>query len=123
VGMQEIMDIKHGGLEKFGFDCHYLGTSVPLNKLVDAAIEIGAKVICASTIISHGDIHRLNMRKLHQICIEKGIREQVVLIAGGTQVTDEIARAEGMDAGFGRGTKGHDVGSFIVKQMRAGNLV
>lgn len=123
VGMQEIMNIKHGGLEKFGFDCHYLGTSVSLTKLVDAAIEIGAKVICASTIISHGDIHRLNMRKLHQICVEKGIRQKVLLIAGGTQVTDQIARSEGMDAGFGRGTKGHEVGSFIVKQLRERKLV
>ncbi len=119
VGMQEVMDIKHGGLEKFGFECFYLGTSVPLNKLVDAAQEIGAQLIGASTIISHGDIHRINMRKLHDICVEKGVREKLVLIAGGTQVTNEIAKAEGMDAGFGRGTKGHEVASFVVKKLKS----
>ena len=32
VGMREILDIKHGGIEKYGFHCHYLGTSVPVSK-------------------------------------------------------------------------------------------
>ena len=56
------------------------------------------------------------MEKLHQYAIEKGVRDQLILIAGGTQVTPEIAKSSGMDQGFGRGTKGKDVASFIVKQ-------
>ncbi len=117
VGLQEIMDIKHGGIEKWGFKCYYLGTSVPVEKLVDAAIEVGAKAILASTIITHGDVHRLNMKKLDQVCREKGIRDKVLLIAGGTQVTNDIAVECGMDAGFGRGTHGIDVADFIVKKL------
>ncbi|MFZ1954527.1 MAG: D-ornithine 4,5-aminomutase subunit OraE, partial [Desulfobacterales bacterium] len=31
VGMREIIDIKHGGLEKYAFHSHYLGTSVPVS--------------------------------------------------------------------------------------------
>ena len=57
VGLREIIDIKHGGIEKYGIECHYLGTSVPVNKIVDAAIEIDADAILISTIISHDEIH------------------------------------------------------------------
>ncbi len=118
VGMREIIDIKHGGLEGFGITCEYLGTSVPVAKVLDAAIEHAAQAVLISTIISHGDVHRQNMEKLADLAAEKGVRDQLLLIAGGTQVTDELARSWGMDAGFGRGAKGIHVASFIVKTMR-----
>lgn len=118
VGMREIIDIKHGGLEKFGFECHYLGTSVPVAKVVDAAVELDADAVLISTIITHADIHRINMQKLNNLCIEKGIREKVILVGGGTQVTNEIAVESGLDAGFGRGTKGIHVASFLVKKLK-----
>lgn len=57
VGLREIIDIKHGGIERFGIEVEYLGTSVPVEKLVDAAIELNAEAILASTIISHDSIH------------------------------------------------------------------
>ncbi|MDO8963890.1 MAG: D-ornithine 4,5-aminomutase subunit OraE [Coriobacteriia bacterium] len=118
VGMYEIIDIKHGGLEKWGFTATHLGTSVPVEKLLDAAIEHAAQIVLISTIITHGDMHRDNMEKLADLAVEKGVRDKLLLIAGGTQVTDEQARAWGMDAGFGRKTKGIDVASFIVRNMR-----
>ncbi|NLY32170.1 MAG: LuxR family transcriptional regulator [Firmicutes bacterium] len=119
VGMREIIDIKHGGIEGYGITCHYLGTSVSIEKVVDAAIETAADAILISTIITHADIHRINMRKLHELCKEKGIRDKVILVAGGTQVTNDIAVEEGMDAGFGRGTHGHAVASFLVEKRRS----
>lgn len=76
VGLREIIDIKHGGIEKYGMEVHYLGTSVPVEKLVDAAIELNADAILASTIISHDDIHYRNMKRIHELAIEKGIREK-----------------------------------------------
>jgi len=118
VGLRETIDIKHGGIEKYGIDCVYLGTSCPIEKLIDAAIETKAQVILASTIITHNDIHIKNMRKLNDLCIEKGVRDKLILICGGTQVTDEIAKANGMDAGFGRGSKGSHVATFIVEKMK-----
>jgi len=98
-----------------------LGTSVPVEKLIDAAIETKAQVILSSTIISHNDIHMKNMKKLNDLCVEKGVRDKIILIGGGTQVTDEIAKSCGMDAGFGRGSKGADVASFIVKKLTEKN--
>lgn len=118
VGLREILDIKHGGIEKYGIECHYLGTSVPVEKIVDAAIELNADAILASTIISHDDIHYKNMKKIHNTCVEKGIRDKVMLLSGGTQVTPEIAVKNGMDAGFGRGSKGVDVATYMVKHNK-----
>ncbi|MCK9443039.1 MAG: D-ornithine 4,5-aminomutase subunit OraE [Tissierellaceae bacterium] len=118
VGLREIIDIKHGGIERFGIECHILGTSISIEKLVDAAIELNADAILTSTIISHDDIHYKNMKKLHELCIEKGIRDNIILIAGGTQVSNKLAAEAGMDAGFGRGTKGDHVATFLVEKRR-----
>ena len=116
VGLREIIDIKHGGIEQYGIECHILGTSITLEKLVDAAIELDADAILSSTIISHDDIHYKNMKKLNDLCIEKGIRDKLILVAGGTQVSNELAEKQGMDAGFGRGTKGSHVATFLIKK-------
>ncbi|MEA5639014.1 D-ornithine 4,5-aminomutase subunit OraE [Cutibacterium granulosum] len=118
VGLREILDIKHGGIEKWGVKYHYLGTSVPIEKMVDAAIETGADAILISTIISHNDIHRTMMRKLNDLATEKGIRDKTVLVAGGTQVSREMAAETGLDATFGRGSHGIDVLDAIVRGMR-----
>ena len=95
------------------------GTSVPLGKVLDAAVETGADAILISTIISHNDIHRAMMRKLAELAVEKGVRDRFVLIAGGTQVNREMAGETGLDATFGRGTKGIDVVDAIVKALLA----
>lgn len=118
VGIREVLDIKHGGVEKYGVKYEYLGTSVPIEKFVDAAIETNSSVIMMSTIISHDNTHYKNMKKLHNYAVEKGVREKLILIAGGTQVTPEIARKCNMDQGFGRGTKGIQITSFIIDKMK-----
>ncbi len=118
VGLKEILDIKHGGIEGFGIKYQYLGTSCPVDKLVDAAIETKAEAILISTIISHNNVHYENMKKLANTCIEKGVRDRLILVAGGTQVVAETALESGMDAGFGRGSQGIDVASFLVKRRR-----
>ena len=119
VGLREIIDIKHGGIEKYGFTCHYLGTSVPIQKLVDAAIETNAHAILMSTIISHDEIHYRNMKKIVDYAKELGVRDKLIIIAGGTQVTPELARKQGIDQGFGRKTKGHHVASYLIQEWKA----
>jgi D-ornithine 4,5-aminomutase subunit beta len=119
VGIREILDIKHGGIEKYGFHCHFVGTSVRVERLLDEAEHAGARVVLVSTIVTHADVHKENMRRLHELARQRGVRERLLLIAGGTQITDELARECGMDAGFGRGAKGRDVASFVVRTLRA----
>ncbi len=116
VGLREIIDIKHGGIEKYGMEVVYLGTSCPPEKLVNAAIETHADAIMASTIISHDDIHYKNIAKIDQLCREMGIRDKIIFIAGGTQVTPELARKAGADEGFGRGSHGVHNATFLVKK-------
>ncbi len=105
VGLREIIDIKHGGIEKYGVESIYLGTSVPVEKLVDAAIESHADAILASTIISHDNIHYKNLKKLCDTATEKGVRDKLIILGGGTQI-------------IGRGTKGSHVATFLVKKRR-----
>ena len=123
VGLREILDIKHGGIEKYGVKYLALGTSVPLDKLIDAAIETGAHAILMSTIISHNEIHRAQMTRLAELSREKGIRDKVMLIAGGTQVTPAMAAETGVDATFGRGTKGVQVVDAMVRHLGARGLI
>jgi D-ornithine 4,5-aminomutase subunit beta len=118
VGLHEILDIKHGGIEKYGFLCRDLGTSVSIEQVLDESVKTHARVILISTIVTHAHVHEQNMRRLHRLATERGIRDGLVLLAGGTQVTDELARECGMDAGFGRGTTGRDVASFVVRALR-----
>ena len=116
VGLREILNIKHGGIEKYGIECIYLGTSVPPEKLVQAAIETNADAMLASCIISHDDIHYKNIAKVDRIAREMGVRDKLMFVAGGTQVTDEGAREAGADVGFGRGSHGCHVATFLVKE-------
>ena len=87
-------------------------------KRAQAVIELNADAILASTIISHDDIHYKNMKRIHELAVEKGIRDKVMIVAGGTQVTPEIAVKQGVDAGFGRGSKGVHVATFLVKKRK-----
>ena len=118
VGIREIMNIKHGGIEKWGIECIYLGTSVPVEKMIDAAIEEDAEAILASTIISHDNIHYKNMKRLHDLAVEKGIRDKVIIVAGGTQVIPEDAVKTGIDMGFGRNSHGIDVATFLAEERQ-----
>ena len=95
-----------------------MGTSVPIEKFIDAAIETKSNVVMMSTIISHDGIHYKSMKKLHNYAVEKGVRDKLILIAGGTQVTPEIARKNKMDQGFGRGAKGIQIASFILDKYQ-----
>lgn len=124
VGLREIINIKHGGIEKWGIKVEYLGTSVPVEKLVDAAVELNADAILASTIISHDNVHYKNMKRINDLAVEKGIRDKVIIAAGGTQVVPEEARNTGIDEGFGRDSHGIDVATFLAEEAmrRRGDL-
>ena len=118
VGLREIIDIKHGGIEKYGIEVHYLGTSVPPEKLVNAAIEMNADALLASTVISHDDTHYKNISRIHPIATEMGVRDRLIFVAGGTQVAPDLARQAGADEGFGRGTHGNHVATFLVQRRQ-----
>ena len=83
---------------------------------MDAAVELNANAILASTIISHDNVHYKNMKRINELAIEKGIRDKVIIAAGGTQVIPEEARETGIDEGFGRDSHGIDVATFLCEE-------
>ena len=119
VGLHEILDIKHGGIERYGFRCHDLGTSVPLRSLLDSAVATGVQPCCSPPSSPTHDVHRGSCAGCTRCRPARGLRQRLVLVAGGTQVTDELTRECGLDAGFGRGTRGWDVASFLVRRLWA----
>ncbi|MCK5191985.1 MAG: cobalamin-dependent protein, partial [Methylococcales bacterium] len=118
VGLHEILDIKHGGIEKYGFVCHNLGTFVTIEHVVDIAEQTSARAILISTIVTHADVHKQHMRHIEELVKSRGLRQSIILVAGGGHVTDKLAQECGMDAGFGHGTTGRDVASFLVRAWR-----
>jgi D-ornithine 4,5-aminomutase subunit beta len=47
----------------------------------------------------------------------------MILIAGGTQVTQDMAAETGIDATFGRGTKGVQVVDAMIKILKRRGVV
>ena len=45
----------------------------------------------------------------------EGLRDKVILIAGGPRISHRLAQELGYDAGFGPDTYPNDVASFIVQ--------
>jgi D-ornithine 4,5-aminomutase subunit beta len=50
--------------------------------------------------------------------VEKGVRDRLIILGGGTQIISDLAVDTGLDMGFGRGTKGSHVATFLVKKRR-----
>ena len=88
-----------------------------VERLLDAAEQTGASAVLASIIVTHADVHMKHMRRLHALAQQRGLRRRLVLIVGGTRITDKLARECGLDAGFGRGAGGRQVASFIVDRL------
>lgn len=118
VGLHEILDIKHGGIEKYGFYCHTLGTSVGVEQLLDKAEETNAQAVLISTMVTHTNVHEQHMRDLDQLARQRGLRERLVLVVGGSQMSNDLACDCCMDGGFGRGTTGREVASFLVRRLQ-----
>jgi len=63
-------------------------------------------------------VHLQQMRRLAELAEQRGLRERLLLVAGGGRVSDQLARKCGLDAGFGRGTTGWEVASFLVRALQ-----
>ncbi|MBQ3964939.1 MAG: hypothetical protein II682_05805, partial [Firmicutes bacterium] len=58
------------------------------------------------------------MKRINDLAIEKGIRDDVIIVAGGTQVIPEEGVKTGIDAAFGRNSHGIDVATFLVEERQ-----
>ena len=83
------------------------------------AIELGADAIIVSQIVTQKDVHIPNMTQLIELLESEGIRDKMIVCAGGPRISYELAKELGYDAGFGTGTYAEDVASFIVQALVA----
>jgi beta-lysine 5,6-aminomutase beta subunit len=122
VGIDAIMNMKgfagHYGLERYQMiEAYNLGSQVQNEELVATAIEKNADAILVSQVVTQKNVHIPNMTELVDIVEAEGLRDRVILVAGGPRITHELAKEIGYDAGFGSGSYADDVASFIVQEM------
>jgi len=122
VGIDAIMNMKgfagHYGLERYkGIEALNLGSQVPNEELIKKAIELKADAILVSQVVTQKGVHVDNLSNMIELLEAEGIREDIVVIAGGPRITHELAKELGYDAGFGAKKYAEDVASFIVQEI------
>ena len=122
VGIDAIMNMKgfagHYGLERYkGITAYNLGSQVLNEDFVKFAIEKNADVLLVSQTVTQKEVHLKNMIELVELLESEGIRDKVILIAGGARITHELAKELGYDAGFGPGSFAEDVASFAITTL------
>lgn len=122
VGIDAIINMKgfagHYGLERYQMiDAYNLGSQVQNEDLVAKAIEVNADAILVSQVVTQKNVHIPNLTELVDIVEAEGLRDRIVLVAGGPRISHELAKELGYDAGFGSGFYADDVASFIVEEM------
>ena len=99
-------------LDTAGFEMYDLGRDVPLDNFVDKAIEVGASLICMSTLMTTTmDEMRIVIEKLK----EKGIRNNVKVMVGGSPISQKYANEIGAD-----GYSANAVGAVKLAKRLAG---
>lgn len=121
VGLDAILSAKgfhgHYGLERYEqFRVHNLGAQVPNEVLVATARAVDADAILVSKVVTQKNIHLTDLTRLVDLLEAEGLRDRVILVAGGPRITHELAVELGYDAGFGPGTVAEQVAAYLVRE-------
>jgi len=81
------------------------------------AREKKADVLLISQTVTQKEVHLKNMIELVELLESEGLRDNIVLIAGGARITHELAKELGYDAGFGPGNFAEDVATFAINTL------
>lgn len=81
-------------LETAGFEVIDLGRDVPLDDLVDKAMETGASIICMSTLMT---TTMGGMKTVIDKLVEKGVRDRFKIMIGGSPISKKYADEIGAD--------------------------
>ena len=99
-------------LDTAGFEIYDLGRDVPLDNFVDKAIEVEASFICMSTLMTTTmDGMRIVIEKLK----ERGIRDNIKVMIGGSPISQKYANEIGAD-----GYSANAVGAVKLAKKLAG---
>jgi beta-lysine 5,6-aminomutase beta subunit len=121
VGIDAIINMKgfagDYGLERYQWlDARNLGAQVLNEDLLKLAERENADAILVSKVVTQHNIHVRDLKELIQRAEKMGLRDKLILVAGGPRVTHPLALECGFDAGFGVGTKPSEVASYIVDE-------
>lgn len=106
------------GLERYaGFEARNLGAQVPVEELVRLARETKADAILVSATVTQNEIHIRHLTDLVDMLEAEGLRDSVVLVAGGARVDHALAKELGYDAGFGPGTTPSRIAAFLLEEI------
>jgi beta-lysine 5,6-aminomutase beta subunit len=124
VGIDAILNMKgykgDYGLERYKeFETFNLGSQVSVEQLVRFTKEHAIDAILASQVVTQKGSDIANFTALGELLEAEGLRDGVLLIAGGPRVTNLLATELGYDAGFGRNTVPSDVAAFIAQRLAA----
>lgn len=122
VGIDAIMNMKgyagHYGLERYkGIQTYNLGSQVENEELIRFARKVKADVLLVSQTVTQKDVHINNLIQLVELLEAENMRKDVILIAGGARITNELAKELGYDAGFGPKKYAEDVASFAINLL------
>lgn len=122
VGIDAIMNMKgyagHYGLERYkGIRAYNLGSQVLNEDFIKIAVEKNADVLLVSQTVTQKDVHLKNLVELVELLEAEGLRDKIILIAGGARITHELAKELGYDAGFGPGSYAEDVATFAITEL------
>ncbi len=122
VGIDAIMNMKgydgHYGVERYkGVVAVNMGSQVPNEELLAKAIELNADAIIVSQVVTQKDVHIPNLTNLIELVEAEGLRDRMIVIAGGPRINHELATELGYDAGFGPGSFAEDVASYVVNEI------
>ena len=122
MGIDAILNMKgykgDYGLERYReLDVYNLGSQIAVEELVRFAKDRRIDALLVSQVVTQKGSDIANFTALAELLEAEGLRDDIVLIAGGTRVTNLLAAELGYDAGFGRGTLPSDVATFIARRM------
>lgn len=81
-------------LDTAGFEMYDLGRDVPLDQFVDKALEVGASIICMSTLMT---TTMVGMKTVIEKLKERGVRDQFKIMVGGSPISQRYADEIGAD--------------------------
>ena len=124
VGIDAIMNMKgfagEYGLERYPMiNAYNLGMQVQNEDLIAQALQKQADALLVSQVVTQKDVHIRNLSELIDMLEAAGLRQGLIVVAGGPRITHNLALELGFDAGFGPGTKAPDVASFVATEMVA----
>ncbi|MGD0475335.1 MAG: OAM dimerization domain-containing protein [Candidatus Velthaea sp.] len=122
VGIDAILNMKgykgDYGLERYHeFEVFNLGAQIAVEELVRFAKARSIDALLVSQVVTQKGSDIANFTALSELLEAEGLRDDIVLVAGGPRVTNLLAAELGYDAGFGRGTLPSEVAAFIARRM------